>query len=57
MKLRPETKSLPVVFMTAKAAKNDLDALLELGAVGAIAKPFAPKDLPDQLRAIWQKLP
>jgi CheY-like chemotaxis protein len=57
MKLRPETKLLPVVFMTAKAAKNDLDALLELGAVGAIAKPFAPKDLPDQLRAIWQKLP
>jgi CheY-like chemotaxis protein len=57
MKLRPETSSLPVVFITAKAAQQDLDELLALGAVGAISKPFSPKDLPGQLRAIWAKLP
>jgi CheY-like chemotaxis protein len=57
MKLRPETSSLPVVFITAKAAQSDLNELLALGAVGAISKPFSPKDLPDQLRAIWAKLP
>jgi two-component system OmpR family response regulator len=57
MKLRPETRSLPVVFITAKAAQQDLDELLALGAVGAISKPFSPKDLPGQLRAIWAKLP
>jgi two-component system OmpR family response regulator len=57
MKLRPETSSLPVVFITAKAAQSDLNELLTLGAVGAISKPFSPKDLPDQLRAIWAKLP
>jgi len=57
MKLRPETSSLPVVFITAKAAQSDLNELLALGAVGAISKPFSPKDLPDQLRAIWSKLP
>jgi CheY-like chemotaxis protein len=57
MKLRPETSSLPVVFITAKAAQSDLSELLALGAVGAISKPFSPKDLPDQLRAIWAKLP
>ena len=57
MKLRPETSSLPVVFITAKASQHDLDELLALGAVGAISKPFSPKDLPGQLRAIWAKLP
>jgi two-component system, OmpR family, response regulator len=57
MKLRPETSKLPVVFITAKASQHDLEELLSLGAVGAISKPFSPKDLPDQLRAIWAKLP
>jgi len=57
MKLRPETSALPVVFITAKASQHDLDELLRLGAAVAISKPFSPKDLPDQLRAIWAKLP
>ena len=57
MKLRPETASLPVVFITAKAAQRDLDELIKMGAAGTISKPFSPKDLPDQLREIWKKLP
>ena len=57
MKERPETSALPVVFITAKASQNELDEVVALGAVGAISKPFSPKDLPDQLRAIWAKLP
>jgi CheY-like chemotaxis protein len=57
MKLRPETSALPVVFITAKAAQRDLDELMALGAAGTISKPFSPKDLADQLRAIWAKLP
>ncbi|HYD56840.1 MAG TPA: response regulator [Burkholderiales bacterium] len=57
MKERPETGALPVVFITAKASQADLDELVRMGAAGTISKPFSPKDLPDQLRAIWQKLP
>ena len=57
MKLRPETSSLPVVFITAKASQRELDELKSLGAAGTISKPFSPKDLPDQLRAIWSALP
>jgi CheY-like chemotaxis protein len=57
MKQRPETRELPVVFITAKAAQRDLDELSAMGAVGTISKPFSPKDLPDQLREIWKKLP
>ncbi len=57
MKLRAETRALPVVFITAKAAQRDLDELMKIGAAGTISKPFSPKDLPDQLRAIWAALP
>ena len=53
----PETSALPVVFITAKAAQRELDELRALGAAGTISKPFSPKDLPDQLRAIWASLP
>ena len=57
MKARPETSALPVVFITAKAAQRDLDELISMGAAGTISKPFSPKDLLEQLRAIWAKLP
>jgi two-component system, OmpR family, response regulator len=57
MKLRPDTNALPVVFITAKASQRDLDELKALGAAGTISKPFSPKDLPEQLRAIWASLP
>src|SRR6185503_3831830 len=57
MQDRPETKALPVVFITAKASQRDLDQLMKLGAAATISKPFSPKDLPEQLREIWKKLP
>jgi CheY-like chemotaxis protein len=57
MQSRPETKALPVVFITAKASQRDLDELMKMGAVATISKPFSPKDLPEQLREIWKKLP
>ena len=57
MQLRAETKALPVVFITAKATQRDMEELLALGVAGTISKPFSPKDLPEQLRAIWAKLP
>ena len=57
MRQRPETSALPVVFITAKASQRELDELAAMGAAGTISKPFSPKDLPDQLREIWKKLP
>jgi two-component system, OmpR family, response regulator len=57
MKMRPDLNALPVVFITAKASQRDLEELRSLGCAGTISKPFSPKDLPDQLRAIWSKLP
>ena len=57
MKQLPEVASLPVVFLTAKATQRDMEELIALGAAGTISKPFSPKELPEQLRAIWAKLP
>jgi CheY-like chemotaxis protein len=57
MKEVPEVSGLPVVFITAKASQRELDELRALGAAGTISKPFSPRDLPDQLRAIWKSLP
>ncbi len=56
MKELPETKALPVVFITAKASSAEMDELAAMGAAGAISKPFSPKDLPAQLNEIWAKL-
>jgi two-component system, OmpR family, response regulator len=57
MKKVEATLALPVVFITAKASTRELDELRTLGAAGTISKPFSPRDLPEQLRAIWAKLP
>jgi len=52
-----QVRGYPVVFITAKASQRELDELRALGAAGTISKPFSPKDLPAQLRAIWAALP
>ena len=57
MRENAATRELPVVFITAKASPRELDELRSLGAVGTISKPFAPKDLPGQLKEIWDSLP
>ena len=57
MRETPEVRDLPVVFITAKASQRELDELRKLGAAGMISKPFSPRDLPEQLRAIWNALP
>jgi two-component system, OmpR family, response regulator len=53
----PQTENLPVVFMTAKATPGEMEELRSLGVLGAISKPFSPKDLPEQLKALWNTLP
>lgn len=56
MRERAELRDLPVVFITAKASQRELDELRKMGAAGVLSKPFSPKDLPEQLRAIWRAL-
>ena len=48
----PETQSVPVIFMTAKIQKHEVDRYRDLGATGIIAKPFDPMTLADEVKRI-----
>ncbi len=48
-------KAPPVIFMTAKALKNEVDFFLNLGSIGVITKPFDPKSLPEEIMSIWKQ--
>lgn len=49
-------KRIPVIFMTAKVQKGEIQEYLDLGAVGVISKPFDPMTLAEQVKAIWEKV-
>ena len=49
---RPETRLIPVVFLTAKVQRKEVDRLMASGAIGVIQKPFDPMTLAEQVRAI-----
>jgi two-component system, OmpR family, response regulator len=42
---------LPVIFMTARAGKTDLEGYRALGATGVIVKPFDPLRLAQDIRS------
>jgi CheY-like chemotaxis protein len=50
----PSTASIPVIFMTAKAQRHEIDQYLALGALGVITKPFDPMTLADEIEALWK---
>ena len=52
---QPATAAIPVVFVTAKVQRHEVQRYLELGAIGVIGKPFDPMTLPDELRAIMAR--
>ena len=45
LKLRPETKDIPVIFLTGMADARDEEKGRALGAVDYITKPFDPQAL------------
>lgn len=48
-------QTTPAVFMTAKVQPDEVQAYLDMGAAGVIAKPFDPMTISDQIQAIWEK--
>ncbi|MCX4246665.1 response regulator [Paraliomyxa miuraensis] len=51
----PSTAAIPVVFVTAKVQRSEVERYVEMGAAGVIGKPFDPMRLPDDVRAILDK--
>jgi DNA-binding response OmpR family regulator len=49
LKQGPETKGIPVIFLTAKAQQFEMKQGLDAGALGYLVKPFDPMTLHDQI--------
>ena len=47
-------RTTPVIFMTARVQKSEVDRLLALGVRGLIPKPFDPMTLPAEIRNILE---
>ncbi|WP_027389190.1 response regulator [Chrysiogenes arsenatis] len=50
----PETKDIPVIFMTAKVQPPEVSHYKALGAIDVIAKPFDAMVLADTVRQLWR---
>jgi CheY-like chemotaxis protein len=53
-----ETRTIPVIFLTAKARASEVERLASLAVVGVLAKPFDPVTLPGQIADLlgWSDL-
>lgn len=55
LKRRPAAiNTIPFVFLTAKAQKNEIEEGLAMGASRYLTKPFEPSDLLQQVNTILQ---
>jgi DNA-binding response OmpR family regulator len=52
LKAEPETASIPVVFLTAKAQEKEIEEGLKLGAIDYIKKPFEPDEFVAKVKSI-----
>jgi CheY-like chemotaxis protein len=51
-----ETRDIPVVFLSARAADEDRRRAQELGAVGYVEKPFDPVELAGTVREVLERV-
>jgi DNA-binding response OmpR family regulator len=52
----PDTREIPIVFLTARSALKDRARGFDLGAVDYITKPFNPVELALRLRELLERL-
>jgi CheY-like chemotaxis protein len=52
LKEDPRTSATPVVFLSAKTQREDIDRAARLGAVATLPKPFDPMTLAAELRSM-----
>lgn len=47
---------IPIIFITAKVQKQEVERYFAIGACGCISKPFDPMTLPREIREITKDL-
>ena len=55
LKTIPETRDIPVVFLSAMGQEQEIQQGMEVGAVEYILKPFAPDMLLNKVREILKR--
>ena len=55
LRLNAKLSSVPIIFLTARAAENDRVQGLELGADDYITKPFATRELTARVKAVLRR--
>ncbi|EOQ95812.1 response regulator receiver domain protein [Leptospira wolbachii serovar Codice str. CDC] len=54
LKIFPETKEIPVAFMTSRVLKNEILEYQKRGGIGVIEKPFAPLEIAEKIQTPWE---
>jgi DNA-binding response OmpR family regulator len=49
------TAMTPVIFLTAKGARHEVERMTPLGAAGVLIKPFDPRTLSRDVRAVLDR--
>jgi CheY-like chemotaxis protein len=55
LRSQPATAMTPVIFLTAKAAGAEVERMRALGASGVLIKPFDPRTLSRDVRALIKR--
>ena len=55
LRSQPATAMTPVIFLTAKAVGAEVERMRALGAAGVLIKPFDPRTLSGDVRALLQQ--
>ncbi len=51
----PKTKNIPIIMLSGKTQKTEIEHGIELGAHSYICKPFSPKEFADTVENILNK--
>ena len=55
LRAQAATAAIPVIFLTAKTVAAEVERMRALGAVGVLTKPFDPRALPADVRALLKQ--
>lgn len=56
LKENPQTKDIPVVFLSAMGQEQEIQQGMDAGAVEYVLKPFAPEVLMNKVRGILERV-
>jgi putative two-component system response regulator len=51
----PETRDIPILFLSARSDRSDEERGHEVGGLGYVTKPFDPEELIDRIRDVLER--